>query len=159
MVGGEKKISILKCKIKGIRTEQRVNGQTYEDTGLRYVKVKGCEYRVEKEQITLWLSNFGEIKSKLTEDVYKESDNLDNDMPLGNGIYSARIKIEKDMPKFMPMQGKRVRLYYRLYYYYQTMHKLLPTTLERFASFSKKSVWSQQLSSYYFAGWRGFRKC
>jgi hypothetical protein len=113
MVGGEEKISILKCKIRGIRTEQRVHGEAYEDTGLRYVKVEGCEYRVEKEQIIAWLSNFGEIKSELTEDVYEESDDSENDMPLGNGIYSVRMKIARDMPQFMPMHGKRVRLYYR----------------------------------------------
>jgi hypothetical protein len=108
MVGGEEKISILKCKIRGIRTEPRVHGETYEDSGLRYVKVEGCEYRVEKEQIISWLSNFGEIKSELTEDVHKESDDSENDMLLGNGIYSVRMKIEKDLPQFMPMHGKRV---------------------------------------------------
>jgi hypothetical protein len=113
MIGGEEKISILKCKIRGIRTEQRVHGEAYEDTGLRYVKVEGCEYRVEKEQIISWLSNFGEIKSELTEDVYEESDDSENDMPLGNGIYSVRMKIARDMPQFIPMHGKRVRLYYR----------------------------------------------
>jgi hypothetical protein len=113
MIGGEEKISILKCKIRGIRTEQRVHGKAYEDTGLRYVKVEGCEYRVEKEQIIVWLSNFGKFKSELTEDVYKESDDSENDMPLGNGIYSVKMKIERDMPQFMPMHGKRVRLYYR----------------------------------------------
>jgi hypothetical protein len=113
MIGGEEKISILKCKIRGIRTEPRVHGETYEDSGLRYVKVEGCEYRVEKEQIISWLSNFGKIKSELTEDVHEESDDSENDMPLGNGIYSVRMKIEKDLPQFMPMHGKRVRLYYR----------------------------------------------
>ncbi len=97
MVGGEEKILSLKCKIRGIRTEQRVHGhgQTYKDTGLRYVKVQGCEYRVEKEEIISWLSNFGKFNSELTEDVYEESDDSDNDMPLGNGIYSVRIKIKK----------------------------------------------------------------
>jgi hypothetical protein len=113
VVGGEEKTSILKCKIRGIRTEQRVHGQAYEDTGLRYVKVEGCECRVKKEQIIAWLSSFGEIKSELTEDVYEESDDSENDMPLGNGIYSVRMKIERDMPQFIPMHGKRVRLYYR----------------------------------------------
>ncbi len=29
MIGGEEKISILKCKIRGIRTEQRVRGKAY----------------------------------------------------------------------------------------------------------------------------------
>jgi hypothetical protein len=56
---------------------------------------------------------FGEIKSELTEDVSEESDNSENDMPLGNGIYSVRMKIKKDMPQFIPMQGNRVGLYYR----------------------------------------------
>ena len=113
MVRGEEKTSILKCKIRGIRTEQRVEGGVYEDTGMRWVKVEGCEYRVEKDQIVEWLSNFGEIKSEVTEDTHEESDDSENDMPVGNGIYSVRMKLSREMPQFMPMYGKRIRLYYR----------------------------------------------
>ena len=112
-VRGEEKTSILKCKIRGIRTEQRVEGEPYEDTGLRWVKIEGCGYRVEKDQMIEWLTNFGEIKSEVTEDTYEESDDSENDMPVGNSIYSVRMKILRDMPQFVPMYGKRVRLYYR----------------------------------------------
>ena len=113
-VRNEEKTSILKCKIRGIRTERRVDGKNYEDTGIRWVKVEGCEYRLEKEQIIEWLSNFGEVRSDLTEDTHEESDDSADDLPrVGNGIYSVKMKLSKDMPQFMPMYGKRIRLYYR----------------------------------------------
>ena len=114
MVRNEEKTSVLKCKIRGIRTEQRLDGENYEDAGIRWVKVEGCEYRVDKNQILEWLSNFGEIKSDLTEDTHEESDDSADDLPpVGNGIYSVKMKLSKDMPQFMPMYGKRVRLYYK----------------------------------------------
>ena len=113
-VRGEERTSILKCKIRGIRTEKRVDGEGYTDTGMRWVKVEGCEFRVEKEKMVEWLSYFGEVKSEVTEDTLGGSDDSADDLPpVGNGIYSVKMKIERDMPQFLPMYGKRVRLYYR----------------------------------------------
>jgi hypothetical protein len=37
--------SKLKCKIRGIRAKQQVDGDYYEDARIRWVKVEGCEYR------------------------------------------------------------------------------------------------------------------
>ena len=113
-VRGEERTSILKCMIRGIRTKQRVDGEGYTDTGMRWVKVEGCEFRVEKEQMIEWLSYFGEVKSEITEDTHGGSDDSADDLPpVGNGIYSVRMKLKRDMPQFVPMYGKRVRLYYR----------------------------------------------
>jgi hypothetical protein len=113
-VRDEERLSRLKCKIRGIRTEQRVDGDNYKDEGYRWVKVEGCEYRIEKDQILEWLSHFGEVKSDLSEDMHGGSDDSDDDLPpIGNGIYSVRMKLSKEMPQFMPMHGKRIRLYYR----------------------------------------------
>ena len=112
--GEAKKDSVLKCKIRGIRTEQRVEGEAYKDTGMRWVKVEGSDFRVEKEKMIEWLSYFGEIKSEITEDELEGSDDSADDLPpCGNGIYSVKMRIVRDMPQFMPMYGKRVRLYYR----------------------------------------------
>lgn len=112
--GGEARTSILKCKVRGIRTEQRVEGENYTDSGMRWVKLEGCEFRVDKEKMIEWLSYFGEIKSEVTEDTLEDSDDSADDFPsAGNGIYSVKVKIARDMPQFLPIYGKRVRLYYR----------------------------------------------
>ena len=112
MVRNEERISIVKCKIRGIRTEWDEQEEGYVDSGLRWVKVEGCEFRIDKEQIIEWLSYFGEVKSDVTEDTVEDPDSED-DIRYGNGIYSVRMKIRRDLPQFMPMFGKRVRLYYR----------------------------------------------
>ena len=90
-----------------------MESEDYKDEGVRWVKVEGCEYRLDKEQILEWLSYFGEVRSDLTEDTHEESDDSADDLPIGNGIYLVKMKLSKDMPQFMPMYGKRVRIYYR----------------------------------------------
>jgi hypothetical protein len=113
-VGNEEKTAMLKCKIRGIRTTQKNRTESYQDEGFRWVKVEGCEYRLEEKQIIDWLSHFGEVKSEISEDTHEGSDDSSDDLPpVGNGIYSVRMKLERDMPQLIPMHGKRIRLYYR----------------------------------------------
>ena len=108
------KTATLQCKIRGIRTNQNNFSQNYQDKGLRWVKVEGCEYRLEEKQIVDWLSHFGEVKSEISEDTHEGSDDSSDDLPpVGNGIYSVQMKLERDMPQLIPMHGKRIRLYYR----------------------------------------------
>jgi hypothetical protein len=108
------KTATLQCKIRGIRTNQNNFNQNYQDKGLRWVKVEGCEYRLEEKQIVDWLSHFGEVKSEISEDTHEGSDDSSDDLPpVGNGIYSVQMKLERDMPQLIPMHGKRIRLYYR----------------------------------------------
>ena len=109
-VRNEERTSTLKCKIRGIRSRHQSSVRDYLDEGVRWVKIEGCEYRLEEKQIVEWLSHFGEIKSKISEDTHEESDNLP---PVGNGIYSVKMKLTNDIPQLIPMHGKRARLYYR----------------------------------------------
>ena len=91
-----------------------MDGVDYQDTGIRWVKVLGCEYRLEENQILEWLSHFGEIRSDLSEDTHEGSDDSSDDLPpVGNGIYSVKMKLSREIPQFIPMHGKKVRLYYR----------------------------------------------
>jgi hypothetical protein len=72
--------------------------KNYRDKGFRWVKVEGCEYRLEKKQIIDWLSHFGDVKSEISEDTHEGSDDsCDNLLPVGNGIYSVLLKLERDM--------------------------------------------------------------
>jgi hypothetical protein len=107
--GNEEKTAILRCKIRGIRSTQNNCAE-----GFRWVKVEGCEYKLEEKQIIDWLSHFGEVKSDISEDTHEESDDSSHDLPpVGNGIYSVQMKLDRDMPQLIPMHGKRIRLYYR----------------------------------------------
>jgi hypothetical protein len=55
-----------------------------------------------------------EVKSEISEDTHKGLDDSGDDLlPVGNGIYSVRIKLNRDMPQLIPMHGKRIRLFYR----------------------------------------------
>ena len=112
-VQGEERTAIMKCKIRGIRKDQR-NTEDYVDTGLRWVKIEGSDWRIEKSKMLEWLSFFGEIRSDITEDTHGGSDDSEDDLqPIGSGDYSVRMKLEKDIPQFIPMEGRRVRIYYR----------------------------------------------
>jgi hypothetical protein len=42
----------LKCKIRGIRSSQNNQADNYQDEGFRWVKIEGCEYRLEEKQMT-----------------------------------------------------------------------------------------------------------
>jgi hypothetical protein len=104
----------LKCKIRGIRSSQNNQADNYQDEGFRWVKIEGCEYRLEEKQIFDWLSHFGEVKSEILEDTHEGSDDPSEDLPpVGNGIYSVQMKLKREMPQLIPMHGKRIRLYYR----------------------------------------------
>ena len=108
------KMSILKCRVRGIRIERGEDVENYQDEGVRWVKIEGCEWRVDQQKIVEWLSYFGEIRSDITEDeVEEEKDSGDDQIPVGNGIYSVKMKLTKDLPQFMPMLSKRIRIYHR----------------------------------------------
>ena len=112
-VRGEERTAIMKCKIRGIRKDQR-NTEDYIDTGLRWVKIEGSDWRIEKSKMLEWLSFFGEIRSDITEDTHEGSDDSEDDLqPVGSGDYSVRMKLERDIPQFIPMEGRRIRIYYR----------------------------------------------
>ena len=108
------KTSKIRCKIRGIRSGQNADDKNYRDEGVCWLKVEECEYRLEEQKIIDWLPHFGEIKSKISEDTHGGSDDSDDDFPsVGNGIYSVKMKLSKEMPQLIPMFGKRIGLYYR----------------------------------------------
>ena len=112
-VRGEEKSGIMKCKIRGIRKTQR-GDKNYVDTGIRWVKIEGNDWRIEKGKMLEWLSYFGEIRSDLTEDVHEGSEDSEDDLqPVGLGVYSVKMKLRRDIPQFIPMDGRRIRIYYR----------------------------------------------
>ena len=115
-MGGDS-ITTLSCRIRGIRRPgggTSGSGESYRDEGIRWVKVEGCEYRIEQQQIKDWLAQFGELLSDIVEDTFEdESDDQESYPAIGNGIYSVQMKLVANLPQVVPMCGKRIRLYHR----------------------------------------------
>ncbi len=114
---GDLVTSILGCRIRGIRKSRGStnDGQApYQDEGFRWVKIEGAEYRLTEEEIAQWLEFWGTLASDITEDkVEDESDDSESAQTIGNGTYSVKMRLVRDLPQFLPMFGKRIRLYYR----------------------------------------------
>ena len=114
-VKGVEKSDILGCKIKGLRTGN-VDGRDFNeeadpDPNIRWVKIEWADYGLEESQILDWLNFYGEQAGQLTEDIHPNSDS-DAD-PLGNGTFSIKMRLKKDIPQLLPMWGKRIRIYHR----------------------------------------------
>jgi hypothetical protein len=59
-----------------------------------------------------WLRKFGNPVTELTED--KERDSSDSDEnEYFNGIYSIKMDLETKPPQFLPISGKKIRIYYK----------------------------------------------
>ena len=117
---------MLGCKIRGLRNpanrpthiskaaRSEPNDQ-HQDDGTRVVSIIGCEYRLTESEILNWLVKFGEVKSEITEEILQEEDRFQDPTlpPVGNGTYLVTMKLKKDMPNWVPMYGRRVRLEYK----------------------------------------------
>ena len=108
----------LGCRIRGIRKARMDDQSSYREDGTRWVKIEGCEYRIEKEELKEWMGQLGEVMSEITEDRVRLDSDSEGEDPttgytIGNGIYSVKMKLSADLPQFVPICGKRIRLYYR----------------------------------------------
>ena len=108
----------LGCKIRGIRKPNSRPMQDNTENQTRWVKIEGCEYRVEKDELLTWMNYLGDTISEITEDRVNLDDESGSDeenpgFSVGTGIYSVKMRITRDLPQFVPICGKRIRLYYR----------------------------------------------
>ena len=77
---------------------------------MRWVKIEGCEYQLTKEQIRQGLKPFGELLTPIREDICEDSDS-ERDR-VGNGTNSVKMKLFGPIPQFLPMHGRRIRIYH-----------------------------------------------
>ena len=77
----------------------------------RVVKVEGCDYRVSQEMLLEWLGLYGEILSDLVEDVFEDSEDSEGDNT--TGIYSVKMKLNRNIPQLLPIDGRHIKIYYR----------------------------------------------
>ncbi len=114
-VGSETIVHTLKCEIAGIRELADVsdeNLETRRKSRYTWIKVEGAEYELPKEEIVAWLQKFGNPVSELTEDKERDSSDSD-DNEYFNGIYSIKMDLHTKPPQFLPISGKKIKIYYK----------------------------------------------
>jgi hypothetical protein len=116
--GGEIIEQKLGCKIRGIQKLRMSTQAPYRGDNTRWVKIEGCKFRVSKDELKDWMAKLGNVLSEITENRI----NLDSDTnedsgaersSIGTGTYSVKMQLNADLPQFVPICGKRIRLYYR----------------------------------------------
>jgi hypothetical protein len=113
-VGSETLIHTVKCEIAGIRELVDVSEGNRETRKSRYtwIKIEGAEYELPKEEIVAWLGKFGNPVTELAEDKERDSSDSD-DTEYFNGIYSIKMDLRVKPPQFLPIGGKKIRIYYK----------------------------------------------
>ena len=106
----ERGLDIIACKILGIHGMQSVPHYDGSENDVRWVKIEGCEYQLTEEQIRKGLEPFGELLTPIREDICEDSDS-ERDR-VGNGTNSVKMKLSSPIPQFLPMHGRRIRIYH-----------------------------------------------
>ena len=114
---GEERIEHYGCQLKGIRNRRPgmttiMEEESATEPNVFDVTVSGCDYCVEEEEILEWLNVYGETFGKLSENVYLEEE-YPTAKPTGNGSYTVKMRLDRPIPQFLPMYGKKVRVDHR----------------------------------------------
>ena len=109
---GQAVTDVIGCKIRDVR---HVHGSSEEsnrsDDWTRIVKIEGCDYKVKPEVILGALSHYGEILTDMVEDTFEDEE--DSEGTNATGIYSIKMRLEKHIPQLLPLDGRRIKIYYR----------------------------------------------
>ena len=116
-VNGKRFEDVIGCRIRGIRYRPLMISSydtAPKNDGNKVVKIEGCEYRVSEDEILNWLSHYGEVTSKLEEDVFRDEVATDGvgDGTNRTGNYTVLMKLERPIPQLLPMCGRRVKIYH-----------------------------------------------
>ena len=100
----------ISCKILGIRGMTSVPHYDGSENDVRWIKIEGSEYLLTEDELKQGLAPFGELLTPIREDIHDDSDSERG--AVGNGINSVKMKLAKPIPQFLPMHGRRIRIYY-----------------------------------------------
>ena len=113
---GKIETHVNKCKIRGLRSkavkeiiarkESRHNES--EDDGSILIRISGCEFKISAERLESSLAHWGEVVSEPKEEVFE--DPLDPDGTNRTGVYLLRMKLSREIPELIPLDGLRVKI-------------------------------------------------
>jgi len=111
--GGEEEEVKIQCSIRGVGDGQ---GGGKGGPQVRWVKIEGTSLNIKEEEITKWLSVYGELLTEIEEEEIRFSDEDDSEgseIQLGTGKFSVKMRITADIPQYLPMFGHKAKIYYR----------------------------------------------
>jgi hypothetical protein len=110
--GHEEEVKIH-CQIRGVGDGQ---GGGKDGPQVRWVKIEGTSLNIKEEEITKWLSVYGELLTEIEEEEIRFSDEDESEgseVQLGTGKFSVKMRITTDIPQYLPMFGHKAKIYYR----------------------------------------------
>ena len=114
VVGTEIKTDEIECRIMGIRkprTAPEIPRPQFDgsDADIQWVEISGCQYSIDPAELVSWLELYGQVLSSITEMIHPEADINDK---IGNGTYIVKMKLNTPIPQYLPISGRKVRIYY-----------------------------------------------
>jgi len=109
----------ISCEIRGVRQHDEFGNIPTKLS--RWVKIDPDCYNADLEKLTDWLKVYGELVTEIEEDnqVVEAFDEQSDEeagagkVQLGKGLLSVKMEISRHMPEFLPINGKRARIFYR----------------------------------------------
>jgi hypothetical protein len=100
------------CAIRGVRGKEPTRNP------YTWVKIEGADYQLNAQTIKKWLLLYGTLMTDLTEDkvdleLDAEEEELYQGVDLTTGTYSVKMSIHTPIPQFLPMDGKKIRIFYK----------------------------------------------
>ena len=101
----------IEGKIRGVRLG--IPNLSRKDS--RRVKIKNCKWNFSEEQIMEWLGTYGNAVVPLVEETLdlSEGEDEEEEDEYGTGNYWLTMELEKAIPQFLPMFGRKIEIYYR----------------------------------------------
>jgi hypothetical protein len=115
---GEVITHTYECSIRGVRVPGG-EGAARANSRYTWVKIEGAEYQVPPAMIKKWLLQYGDLMTDLSEELEElevssdEEKELYTGTEMPTGVYSVQMLIKKPIPQFLPMDGKRIKVYHR----------------------------------------------
>ena len=78
---------------------------------IKEVKIEGSNYELKEKQILTWLQNYGSVESVLEEEAIQLGEGSETVL-VGTGTYIVQVRLKRRIPNVLPMQGKRIRIWY-----------------------------------------------
>lgn len=114
------------CEIRGVRdpnaapdpSQRRPNPDDHLCPKVRRIKIEGTGFVLKKGYLEKTLDFFGERLSDVEVEVLKfedseDKDESDNVVKCSTGNLSVKMELMHDIPQFVPLYGRRMKVYYR----------------------------------------------
>lgn len=81
-------------------------------------EIRGGRFCQKRTDLVKWLEYYGHTFGVIEEESIEIVDECPNEgeehiIKVGNGVLSVKMKIEEHIPQFLPINGRKVKVYYR----------------------------------------------